>query len=161
MIDNEVSIFSFTHRYFLPDMCSTNCFGFTITTPNYHTHPQPSRLDAYWPTASGVWAYSLVEIPWKAFIQNYWSGFLRPKFYGFFQLCNWAASCSFVHLPYASLLTGHWGLDFMERLSQNPRDGFFSFERLWLYLDQQLCNVMVILPSVPYGLAHGSNSWAE
>ena len=51
---------------------------------------------------------------------------------------------------------------FAECISLKPLDGFTPFEVLWDCLDLKLCNVMVIRPCYPYGLAHGpktSQTW--
>ena len=47
------------------------------------------------------------------------------------------------------------GPDFAECISLKPLDGFIPFTFSWTYLDLQLCNVIVICPFAPYGLAHG------
>ena len=49
-----------------------------------------------------------------------------------------------------------WRLpEFAECISLKLLDGFPQFEGLWNCPDLKLCNVMVICPFAPYGLAHG------
>ena len=59
------------------------------------------------------------------------------------------------HGPKTCQICHKLGPDFAERISLKLLDGFTPFKVSWTCLDLQLCNVIVICPFDPYGLAPG------
>ena len=59
------------------------------------------------------------------------------------------------HRPKTCQICHKLGPDFAERISLKLLDGFTPFKVSWTCLDLKLCNVIVICPFAPYGLAPG------
>ena len=59
------------------------------------------------------------------------------------------------HGPKTCQICHKLGPDFADCISLKLLDGFTPFKVSWTCLDLQLCNVIVICPFAPYGLAPG------